>query len=270
MKTPLPSGSEHSQLYEEVFVISQFWGGGFFHNMCEDLPRLAPYIEFLQRHSEIRVHVLSKAVHVAANVLRLLGIDPSRLVTGVCRAKVVYLPQSSPCGYPSIHTTQLLSHVYRKIIKERFPEAALQRNSIVVIRRSRGRKFKEAAEIEALVESIAQENGFRFELFPDFPLPSLEQSLQIFNRAVIVVAPHGAGLSNILFSEPGTVVIEGVCNSPHVNLCYQALAYKLGHKHYGLASREGCEAVVDIPPSAIGGVLKTYIQGLRQATSGNI
>ena len=141
----------------------------------------------------------------------MLGIDLSRMVTGVCRAKLVYLPQSSPCGFPSVHVIQLLSHVYRTTIKERFPEAALQRNSIVVISRTRSRNFKEAAEIEALVKSMAEENGFHFELFPDNSVPPLGQALQIFSRAVIVVAPHGAGLSNILFSEPGTMVIEGVC-----------------------------------------------------------
>ena len=33
----------------------------------------------------------------------------------------------------------------------------------------------------------------------------------MFNQAFLVIGPHGAGLSNLLFSEPGTAVIEGTC-----------------------------------------------------------
>ncbi len=47
--------------------------------------------------------------------------------------------------------------------------------------------------------------------------------MDIFNRALAVIGPHGAGLSNLLFSEPGTLVLEGLCydywSTP--NLCYR-------------------------------------------------
>ena len=59
------------------------------------------------------------------------------------------------------------------------------------------------------------------QVFGDRPSPRLSVAADMFAAAVAVVAPHGAGLSNLVFSEPGTAVIEGVCNEPHVNMCYQ-------------------------------------------------
>ena len=81
----------------------------------------------------------------------------------------------------------------------------------------------------------------------------------LFNSAVIVVGPHGAGLSNILFSEPGTFVIEGVCNLPHVNLCFQRLAHVLGHRYHGVTSRGGCEGVVDVLATDIEAAVRDYV-----------
>lgn len=86
---------------------------------------------------------------------------------------------------------------------------------------------------------------------------------QMFNRAKIVVAPHGAGLSNVMFSEPGTVVIEGVCNPPIVNLCYQTTAYILGHRYHGLLSKGGCERSIDISTTNIKQVLSVYLNQRR-------
>lgn len=67
----------------------------------------------------------------------------------------------------------------------------------------------------------------------------------------MVVGPHGAGLSNIFFSRPGLHVVEGVCNPPHVNLCFQRLAHVLGHRWHGVTSLRGCEKFLAISPAEI-------------------
>jgi capsular polysaccharide biosynthesis protein len=93
---------------------------------------------------------------------------------------------------------------------------------------------------------VAVEFRLKFELCIDNPAPSLHDTMKMFNDAVMVVGPHGAGLSNILFSETGTFIVEGVCNLPHLNLCFQRLAHVLGHRWHGVTSRGGCEGVVDV------------------------
>ena len=76
----------------------------------------------------------------------------------------------------------------------------------------------------------------------------------------MVVGPHGAGLANLLYVAPGSTVIEGVCNRPHVNLCFQWLATVLGHRYHAIPSRRGCEGVVDIDTELFVSVVKTYLE----------
>ena len=50
---------------------------------------------------------------VNAETIKMLGINPKRLVKGDIRAKIVYLPQVTSCGYPNQHSAQLVSRLYR-------------------------------------------------------------------------------------------------------------------------------------------------------------
>ena len=61
---------------------------------------------------------------------------------------------------------------------------------------------------------MAEQYNLNLEVFSDKNLPSLNEAIRMFNRAIIVVAPHGAGNSNLVFSEPGTVLVEGLCQKP--------------------------------------------------------
>ena len=67
--------------YKEVFSISQYWGGGFFHANVEDIPRLAGYVAFLREFSHIYIHTSSKS-SFTQNALEVLELDPKRIVTG--------------------------------------------------------------------------------------------------------------------------------------------------------------------------------------------
>ena len=58
--------------------------------------------------------------------------------------------------------------------------------------------------------------------------------MKLFNQAAIIVAPHGAGLVNAVFSQPSTVIIEVLCAHQDSVLCYPYLMRNLGHIYYGL------------------------------------
>ena len=252
-----PDGYQHTAVYTEVFVITQFWGDNFFHKMLEDIPRLAPYMSFLRAHPSVRIHVAELGGYTA-DTARFLGLSPERFIKGVCRAKVVYLPQGTPCGFAQLQSVQLLSRLYRDQLARRFP--AQRADSIVLVERSGARRFTQAARIHDALRSLAGARGFRFELFSDRPVPAMVDAMRLFSRALIVVAPHGAGLSNLVYSEPGAYVVEAVCNRPHVNMCYQWLAHVLGMRYHAVPSRRGCEDVIDVDADVIRGVVDIYAQ----------
>ena len=152
----------------------------------------------------------------------------------------------------------MLSQLYRDYIKRTFP-AQPRNRLILIIRRSGLRRFTEQKAIEEVLKRAARDYNLTYTLFPDNPTPSLNDTMMMFHSAVVIVGPHGAGLSNIYFSQPGTYVLEGVCNLPHVNLCFMRLAHILGHHWHGVTSRGGCEGVVDVPASQINTTLRQYL-----------
>ena len=249
----------NAPLYDEVFLISHLWGEYYFHKHVEDLPRLVPYLDFLKKHPNIRIHA-KETKGITANMVSVLGIDISRLVSGNLRAKIIYNPQGTRCGTANIHTTQLMSHLYREHIHHHYPEQVANRNSLVFMSRSHHRQLTDFEGKKKGLEQLAEEHGLDFVLYGDSSLPPFKEQMEIFNRALMVVGAHGAGFSNVIFSEPGTVVIEGVNNRPYIQLCYQWLAHILGHRYHAIVSRQGYPEVTDLNTTQLLSVARAYLK----------
>ena len=236
-----------SSTYDEVFTISQYWGNGFFHGTLENLPRLALYLPYLRKHENIKIHVAS-----THPFLPYLGLSPDRLVVGTVQAKVLYMPAGGVCGkLPYIHGRMLALELQRPI------RVNTNRDVIVLIRRSHHRRwFNNHGRILAMLRKYGKNYGLEVIEFRDDPVPPVHVTMEIFHRALIVIAPHGAGASNMIFSKPGTVLIEGLCHEPELNLCYQHMSLVLGLRYYGLTFSKSC---MDITPDEIEKPLVEYL-----------
>ena len=255
----LPLGGKLSEIpcYDEVYLIHQFWGTGIFHRMAEIVPRLALCLEFLRAHPEIRI-LAPEVGGRLAELLEIVGLDKSRLVKGIVRAKIAYQPRATACGFANVQESQMLSRLYRDYITQTFPPQP--RNRLILVRRSGFRRFTEQKGIEQVLERAARDYNLTYTLFIDNPTPSLNDTMMLFHSAVMIVAPHGAGESNMFFSRPGTHVVEGVCNLPHDNLCFLRLAHILGHHWHGITSRRGCKAVVDVAAESVENAVRSYLR----------
>ena len=228
-----PKNYANSSLYPEVFVISQHWGHGYFHKQGEDIPRIAPYLPFLTKNKAIKIHV-KETRSVTAETLKMLGINPERLVKGDIRAKIVYIPQATNCGYSNQHSVQLLSRLYRRYVERNITDN--RRNSIVMIHRTKKRLLVDYDKKERAMREIAEDYNLTFEVLSDNALPSFLDQVKLFHRAAVVIGSHGAGLVNMIFSEPGTLVVEGTCSPPGLVMCYVRLAHVLGHYYHAIPS----------------------------------
>ncbi len=218
-------------LYDEVFTITQYWGGAFYHATLENLPRLAPYLEYLKRFPHIRIHAGTRHPF-----LPLLGLDPDRIITGDIRAKLLYMPAGVSCGMSTIFPTQMLSFHLRRGLKP------MEWNIILLVRRSRTRWFRHHESILQMLQDVASPEGYIVKEYRDDPVPGIDATRELFSRAFLVVAPHGAGEANLIFSQPGTVVMEGLCYEAghRINLCYKDTCESLGLRYHGLIFEKNC------------------------------
>jgi hypothetical protein len=254
-------------MVDEVFTIAQLWGSEYFHATIENLPRVAPFVEFLKRHPHIRLHVALKsngkriAEHVTAS-LAVLGIDPKRLVSGHIRAKIAYLPRGSPCGYALKPELQILSWRFHNYIANSLNET--ENSSVVLIIREGSKNKRNMARstyalIEEHLRNVTKDGPLKLDLFDDRHRLSHSDTLRMFYRARIVIGIHGAGLANMIYSRPGTQVIEMLCQPPDkVNLCYANLALILGHRYHAFPVNH-CTGNPTIDIGKFLTVLDTYV-----------
>ena len=86
-------------------------------------------------------------------------------------------------------------------------EPAPPRDTVILIRRSKKRWFDHDDDILAMLRRHADSVGLKTVVYGDNPVPGFHETRQLFSRAYIEVAPHGAGESKLIFSQTGTILV---------------------------------------------------------------
>jgi len=165
--------------------------------------------------------------------LQLLGIDPRKLHTvadtGSLRAK-----------------TFRVTNILFSFAAERFPSelrsmaAALKSDAhmgngtnhhAIYVARLDSRKRKMSNE-EQLIRALEKLGVAQVSMTGK----TLDEQISLFAGAKLIVAPHGAALTNILYAEPHTRLYE-LLPSTYVVRCYQALARAVGVTYSDSISR---------------------------------
>ena len=190
--------------------------GGYFHWMLDVLPRMALIRKVAPNTRQWLVGALDKPF--VRQSLELLGI-PLESCREVNNGQHIQVDELVVASCPSLSGNPPLWAVefLRTMKPNGFAGAESLSRRLVVSRK--------ASEVRSLIgESELMERlspmGFVKVVLEDLPL--LRQ-IQLFSQAECIVAPHGAGLTNLVFCEPETKVFE-VFGNDYVNVCYWALA----------------------------------------------
>jgi len=100
-------------------------------------------------------------------------------------------------------------------------------------RHSRSRRLVNELELEARL----QRAGFHMLMAQN--LPFIEQ-VKAFARARVIVAPHGAGLANLVFCDPGAHVVELVHPERRQHVNYRELAWDRGLTYEAIVGASTC------------------------------
>jgi len=238
-RPPPPSFSrvQHPPRFEAVATIAHFWGQNYYHFVAENLVRLPLVLPVLDGHKDTVLHVQSRAPFVLT-LLQLVGIVPARVVQGVVAADLAFLPQAVVCGNPSAVMLNLLRHTLIARMPPPDTSSPAQGGCMVLlVKRTGTRAVKNHDELLSELSVSFSENAgggrgnrsCRIEVHTgNEPVPA---QLLLFQRASAVVAPHGAGLVNMIACRAGTLIVELMVSSGDVNICYMTMANKLSLRH---------------------------------------
>jgi hypothetical protein len=194
------------QLPSIMFIIREIRASTNIPILCLNAPFLGPLFAFFEIKNP--VHILNPVKNVESAIVCLPKTD------------VVYEQQYIECGAPSPEKIEIVRSF---ILKKISPKA---HNIGILIRRSETKR------------SI-QNHGALLDLLrikrPDlewlvFDRQPFADAVVMFSRTQIIVAPHGAGLTNMFFSPPGTKIVE-IMPWVNPNLCYHHLASLLNFDH---------------------------------------
>ena len=138
----------------------------------------------------------------------------------------------SPPTAISGHDTPGANEWVQNLFYQRFglSASAINNNKRIYISRrlaKKGRKIINETEVESVLKSY----GFKTYVLEKM---SLREQIILFAQAKIVIAPHGAGLTNLIFSQPKTTILEIFEPSTFSSLCYYSLSSSMNHNYWYL------------------------------------
>lgn len=191
--------------------VSYHWSTEYYHFLTEALPAAL----FCASRVPPGTPIVCGKSSFAEGMFRWFGVtNPIELRDEVGGITAKYIE----CGNPSHDSIQLL----RDRIESRL---SFTRTRGILIRRHDKRALENESEIL---------NTFR-SLYPDLEwvifdsLPP-EETANLFSSAAVIVGPHGAGFTNMLFSARGITIYEFMPVS-QPNVCYTHLSSILGNTY---------------------------------------
>ncbi|MFW5881332.1 MAG: glycosyltransferase family 61 protein [Roseicyclus sp.] len=211
------AGTEPAEMARAVWILERVHDNHS-HWLTAHLPKLL----LLRRMGELdNVLLPATLTRTQAASLKLLGLDPDRFPR---------FDESRPLKVADLTLVQtdrfrpdLLAPV-RDALAPRLPRAARSRRIYVSRARARFRRLRNEDEILPMLEARGFERVFLEEM--DF-----EAQVELMRRAEAVVAPHGAGLTNVMFCAEGTHVVE-IASPRFPNPNFYAVASAMGQPYY--------------------------------------
>lgn len=207
--------------------------GEFFHWMCDVLPRIG-LVE--ASRTPIEKLYVQASMPYQKEALAVLGYDEARIIN----ADEKHLVEAVSLIVPASVTEadQLPSWAVKYLRKKMFSALPKVEGEAMPRRRlylSRSDATRRCITNEEAVFEVLYERGFEKIVLTGMPL--LEQ-VQLFREAKAVVAPHGAGLTHLLFVPKGTTVLE-LFSPAHINVCYWTISNQLKLSYHYLLAEGG-------------------------------
>jgi hypothetical protein len=161
-----------------------------------------------------------------SETLGVLGVSPPRILEGGeghfhIRAQKVIAPSVIHEVPPKWALDFLRTELMPKIVQDR----PVKRTRLYVSRSDANtRRIVNEADVMNLLSGL----GFSTVTLSG---KSVSEQATLFASAELVVAPHGSGLTNLVFCDPGTKVIE-LFSPTYINPGYWALSDALGHDYF--------------------------------------
>ena len=204
-------------------LVYNHWASfNYYHWLIETLPRL---VVLRKLYPDATIILPFSATPYMIRTVALLGFNKTFKIPENTTVKIPQLAFVEKAGTFLHQDNQLLREVASSIISQIVPIATKPQRRVYASR-SRASCRKVANELELL--DLLYKYNFELIYFEDF---NFIEQVKIMRGVDIIIGLHGANLTNILFMQEGTTLVE-LMNSFSPNLVYFQLASYLRLGYY--------------------------------------
>ena len=239
-----------------VLAYSHWAVDNYYHWLLEFLPRLAPVVDpeipcFLSEWRNAQVIVPPRLQPWMRETLRVLGLSDGSLYESTgeqlqCDRLLFCSRLGRPMNTPRWAIEWLRSRFLRN------PPAKTGRCKRLFVSRRNAAKRRLVNEQE--IEALLQADGFETVVLEGMPV--VEQA-RLFAGAEIIVAPHGAGLANVVFSRNAKVI--EIFEPSWVWPTFCALSLDSDNDYHCLIGRAVNGVDIHIEPDEVRSVIKGLV-----------
>ncbi|WP_144913056.1 glycosyltransferase family 61 protein [Mucilaginibacter frigoritolerans] len=234
----------------------------YYHWMVDILPRLKLLLDCNFNNENIDHYIVDyRGISFQTETLAILGINDDKISRAdnhfnyhVLAERLIVPSLASKLDVVSADACGFLRDTFLK------EEKISSFGKKIYLKRTGKRKLINQAEIEEYLESL----GFQAVQCENY---SVEEQVAIFQHADIVIGPHGAAFTNVVFCKPGTKVIEFF--SPRwINQCYWTICNEVALEYYYLigegpppadhSDAKGTTADIQLNPDKIKQLFKQF------------
>ena len=206
-----------------------YWGLGYYHWFTDVLAMLHNTLEIMPKDT---IFLMPEGSDQGSNgdfylkSLKALGIDRDRVqeFNGTESWTFQNFWWQPPAVHPGDQTPGAAQWIGQRISNS-VPKSSDEKPVKIYI--SRVLPYARILVNEEKILSQLQDLGFQICLLEQMPF---EEQVRLFRNADVVAGPHGAGFTNLIFSKPGTRVVE-ILPKGHERRCYWTLCAELGHEY---------------------------------------
>ncbi|WP_413173397.1 glycosyltransferase 61 family protein [Anabaena azotica] len=213
----------------KVAVLAGLTNHIYFHWMLDVLPRWELLRIINYDFSEIDYFVVDNRLAFQQETLRKLEIPANKQIN-ICQiqhlqATELIVPSFPGCvAWMPVWTCEFLK---RKFLNREYLKITSSKKRIYITRRlAKSRRLLNEEEIL----NFLQLYGFESVILESM---SVEEQAVLFSQAEMIISPHGSGLTNLVFCQPGTKVIE-LFSPNYVYHCYWWISNLVGLDYYYL------------------------------------
>ena len=216
------------------------WGHAHYHWFCDTLPRIYSVKDSLKDYYLLLPDHSPYIKEVGLKSLELLGLHPKGIeyIKHKEVLKVKYLSLVTLGCLPGYINDHIISKISVDILKGAGYNSTKPDRKLYIARGNvRYRKILNEDQVLAVMES------FGYEIVKYENMTLMEQ-IEITSSAKCVVSIHGAGLTNILYMQPGSNVLEFRRDRIYHNQCFWHLADALHLNYFYLFGTPDDDALV--------------------------